>query len=178
MKKIIAGTAVSFMLLMNFANAQDYNNYKVVDAEMVRVKGDNWSEKKLNGVIVALPNNSNQLTVKLSIPYSSLNDKRTDVEMAEPIDFPFTLKIWIRPWKVQKSLTSSKTFDTEGLLTLNDTTKPVIVEYTPLPSLTAQDGGFNINIIIKFNPGDFDLEDPDRNDQFYIKIGDAPVNRL
>jgi hypothetical protein len=54
----------------------------------------------------------------------------------------------------------------------------VPVEYTPLPSLTVQDGGFNLNLIMGFNPADFNLEVRDINTRFFIKIGDAPVNRL
>ena len=75
-------------------------------------------------------------------------------------------------------MTSDKTINTDGYLTLNHITKLVTVEYTPLPSMTSQEGGFNINLIVGFNPDDFNLGDGSAETRFFIKIGDAPVNRL
>ena len=84
----------------------------------------------------------------------------------------------IDSWKIQESLTSGKSFETDGYLTLNHITKLVLVEYTPLPSLTVQDGGFNINLIMGFNPADFNLGFRNSDTRYFIQIGDAPVNRL
>ena len=58
----------------------------------------------------------------------------------------------IDSWKILRSLTSGRTVGTDGYLTLNHITKLVLVEYTPLPSLTVQDGSFNLNLIMEFNP--------------------------
>ena len=170
---------VVLVLMIKSVSAQNYNDYRDAEAVFLKVNGNGYSEKKLEGVIVALPNYSDQLTVKLRIPYSVINDQEEeDDTMASSSGLSFRLKIKIDSWKIQESLTSDKTFNTDGFLTLNDTTKLVTVEYSPLPSAGVQDGGFNLNMIIGFNPGDFNLSVQDANTRVFIKIDDAPVNRL
>jgi hypothetical protein len=169
---------VVLVLMIRSVSAQNYNDYRDAEAVLLRVNGNVYSEKKLEGVIVALPNYSDQLTVRLRIPYSVINDNEEEDTMTPSSGLSFRLKIRIDPWKIQESITSDQTFNTEGLLTLNDTTKLVTVEYSPLPSATVQEGGFNLNIIIGFNPSDFNLGVQDANTRVFIKIGDAPVNRL
>ncbi|HET7001132.1 MAG TPA: hypothetical protein VFI33_07485 [Puia sp.] len=159
-------------------NAQNNNDYRDVEAVMILADGNVWSEKKLEGALIALPDNTNQLVVRLHIPYSSVNEGSTaDTAIYMP-DYRFNLRMRIDYWKIQRSLTSDKTVRTDGYLTLNHITKLVPVEYTPLPSMTVQDGGFNLNLIMEFNPADFNLAARNSDTRFFIKIGDAPVNRL
>ena len=148
---------VVLVLMIKSVSAQNYNDYRDAEAVVLKTNGNVYSEKKLEGVIVALPNYSDQLTVRLRIPYSVINDNEEDDTMSPASGLSFRLKIKIDPWKIQESVTSDKTFSTGGILTLNDTTKLVMVEYSPLPSATVQDGGFNLNMIIEFNPCDFNL---------------------
>ena len=145
---------------------------------MLRVNGDVYSEKKLGGAFIALPDNSNQLIVRLHIPHSSINEEAAEDTVAYLPDYHFNLRVKIDSWKIQESLTSGKTFGTDGYLTLNHITRLVMIEYTPLPSLTIQNGGFNLNLIMGFNPADFNLDVGNINTRYFIKIGDAPVNRL
>jgi hypothetical protein len=159
-------------------NAQNYNDYRDVEAVMLQVNGDVHSEKKLEGAFITLPDNSNQLIVRLRIPYSSINENDAEDTVTYLPDYHFNLRVKIDSWKIQESLTSGKTVGTDGYLTLNHITKLVLVEYTPLPSLTVQDGGFNLNLIMGFNPHDFNLDVPNTNTRYFIRIGDAPVNRL
>jgi hypothetical protein len=169
---------VDLVLIAKCINAQNYNDYRDAEAVMLRVNGSAYSETKLKDVIVVLPNYSNQLIVRLNIPYSFLNEEDTDDTIGALSGFPLHMRIKMDPWKIQESLTSDKTFDTDGFLTLNHITKLVTVEYTPLPSQTSQDGGFNLNVMIGFNPLDFNLSVGGTDTRFFIKIGDAPVNRL
>ena len=179
--KTFIGKAALILVLLTITkriDAQNYNDYRDVEAVMLQVNGNDWSEKKLEGAFIALPDNSNQLIVRLHIPYSSVNeDVAKDTATYLP-DYHFNLRMKIDSWKIQESLTSGKTFETDGYLTLNHITKLVLVEYTPLPSLTVQDGGFNLNLIMGFNPADFNLDVRNPNTRYFIKIGDAPVNRL
>jgi hypothetical protein len=165
---ILTATAVS---------AQNYNDYRDVEAVMLQVNGNVYAEKKMEGAIIATPDNSNQLIVTLHIPHSSINENASEDSVAYLPDYHFNLRIKIDSWKILESLTSGKTFQTDGYLTLNHITKLVLVEYTPLPSPTAQDGSFNLNLITGFNPVDFNLGVGDSNTRFIIRIGDAPVNR-
>jgi hypothetical protein len=169
---------LALLLICKHINAQNYNDYRDAVAVMLQVNGNIYSEKKLEGAIIALPDNSNQLIVKLHIPYSSINENASEDTVNIVPDYIFNLRIKIDSWKIQESLTSGKTFETDGYLTLNHITKLVLVEYTPLPSLTGQDGGFNLNIIVRFNSNDFNLDVGGTNTRFFIRIGDAPVNRL
>jgi hypothetical protein len=180
MKTFINKVALILALLplCQKTNAQNYNDYLDVEAVMLKVNGNAYSEKKLTRAFIALPDNSNQLIVRLHIPYSSINEEAAVDTMTYIPDYHFNLRMKIDSWKIQESLTSGKTFETDGYLTLNHITKLVTVEYTPLPSLTIQDGGFNLNLIMGFNPADFNLDVRNTNTRYFIQIGDAPVNRL
>jgi hypothetical protein len=180
MKTFISKVVLILFLLVlsKRINAQNYNDYRDVEAVMLQANGNVYSEKKLEGAFIALPDNSNQLIVRLHIPYSSVNEEAAEDTATYLPDYHFNLSMKIDSWKIQESLTSGKTFETDGYLTLNHITKLVLVEYTPLPSLTAQDGGFNLNLIMGFNPNDFNLNVRNTNTRYFIKIGDAPVNRL
>ena len=180
MKTFISKLALilALIILCKRINAQNYNDYRDVEAVMVQVNGTVYSEKKLEGAFISLPDNSNQLIVRLHIPYSSINDEDAGDTVTYSPDYHFNLRMKIDSWKIQGSLTSGKTVGTDGYLTLNHITKLVPVEYTPLPSLTVQDGGFNLNLIMGFNPADFNLGVLNANTRYFIKIGDAPVNRL
>jgi hypothetical protein len=169
---------LALLLLSKRINAQNYNDYRDVEAVMLQLNGNVYSEKKLEGAFIALPDNSNQLIVRLHIPYSSINENAAEDTVNYLPDYHLNLRMKIDYWKIQESLTSGKTFETDGYLTLNHITKLVSIEYTPLPSLTVQDGGFNLNMIIGFSPGDFKISVPDTDTRFFIRIGDAPVNRL
>jgi hypothetical protein len=169
---------IALALITQRINAQNYNDYRDVDAVMLQVNGNVYSEKKLEGAIVALPDNSNRLIVRLHIPYSSINENAGEDTVTLMSDYHFNLRIKIDSWKIQESLTSGKTVETDGYLTLNHITNLVLVEYTPLPSMTVQNGGFNLNLITGFNPVDFNLGVRNTKTRFFIKIGDAPVNRL
>jgi hypothetical protein len=169
---------LTLLLFSKRINAQNYNDYRDAEAVMLQENGDVYSEKKLEGAIVALPDNSNQLIVRLHIPYSLINEDAAEDTLNYLPDYHFNLKMEIGYWKIQESLTSGKTFETDGYLTLNQITKLVMVEYTPLPSLTDQDGGFNLNLIVGLNPADFNLGAGDKNKRIIVRIGDAPVNRF
>src|ERR1700692_1531229 len=155
------GLILTLLVLNKRINAQNYNDYRDVEAVMLQVNGNAYSEKKLEGAFIALPDNSNQLIVRLHIPYSSINEEAAEDTVTYLPDYHFNFRMKIDSWKIQESLTSGKTFETDGYLTLNHITKLVLVEYTPLPSLTMQDGGFNLNLMIGFNPVDFNLGIPD-----------------
>jgi hypothetical protein len=159
-------------------SAQNYNDYRDVEAVMLQVNENVYSEKRLEGAFITLPDNSNQLIVRLSIPYSSINENDVEDTVTWFPDYHFNLSVKIDSWKIQGSLTSDKSVETDGYLTLNHITKLVPVEYTPLPSQTVQDGAFNLNLIMGFNPRDFNLDVRNTNTRYFIRIGDAPVNRL
>ena len=166
------------LLITKCSNAQDYNIYQASDAVMLQVNGNMRIESRLKTAVIALSNNSNQLSVRLNIPYPSINYTPSDKTMLSSTGLLFNLKININQWQIQDYLTSAKTFVTQGLLTLNNTTNAVKVQYMPLPAGTDQDGDFNLSMIIQFNAGDFNLDEQLKNSQFIIKISDATVNRV
>jgi hypothetical protein len=169
---------IALVLIVECGNAQNFNNYRDAEAFMLQMYGNVYSEKKLEGAIIALPDNSNQLIVRLHIPYYFMNEKTMDDSVILLPDYNFNVRIKIDSWEMQESLTSGKTFEKDGYLTLNHITRLVPVEFTPLPSLTIQDGGFNLNLIMEFNPADFNLDVSNPETRFMIRIGNAPVNRL
>ena len=171
-------TILLLLVITKSGNAQDYNTYRGFDAVMLQVNGNTRTENKLKGAIITLPNNANQLNVSLSIPYHSINYKPADNAMFSSPGLSFKLKLNVDPWLIQEDLTSAKTFVAHGFLTLNDSTKAVMVEYMPTPAGPDQDGDFNLSMIIQFDPGDFNLDEQHQNSQFIIKISDAKVNRV
>jgi len=91
---------------------------------MLQVNGNVYSEKNLEGAFIALPDNSNQLIVRLHIPYSAINAEDADDSVTYLPDYHFTLRVKIDSWKIQGSLTSSQTVETDGYLTLNHMATP------------------------------------------------------
>ena len=167
-----------FVLISKSGNTQDYKSYQAFDAELLRVNDDTTIESRLKKVVVSLSDNSTQLSVRTTIPFSSMNHLSEDNGMIEAESIVFSLKVNINPWQIQDYLTSAKLFTTEGALTLNNTTKTVMVEYIPFPAGTDLDGDFNLTMLIQFKPGDFGLEVPHRNSKFIIRIGDARAIRI
>lgn len=179
MKNIIKFSHLFLMLLLvtKSINAQDFNNYEASDAVMYEVNGNSQTGNKLSGVVVALLNDPNVLKVRLNIPSHSVNYKPEDDTMFSN-SLSFDLTINVNPGQIQEYLTSEKTFVTHGVLLLNNITKSVSVTYVPLPAGTELDGNFNLSMIIQFNPGDFDLDEPYNDSLFVIRITDATVNRI
>ncbi len=166
------------LLLTKSGTAQDYNVYQASDAVMTQVSGDIRIESRLKKAIIALSNNSNQLNVRINIPYHSINYVQEDNPMLSVTGVPFDLKMTINPWKIQDELTSTKVFITQGFVTMNNITRAVKVEYIPLPASSDQDGNFNLSMTIQFNARDFNMDTPCNNSHFIIKISDATVNRV
>src|SRR5258705_6414559 len=165
------------LLLTKSGTAQDYNVYQASDAVMTQVSGDIRIESRLKKAIIALSNNSNQLNVRINIPYHSINYIQEDT-LLSVTGIPFDLKMTINPWKIQDELTSTKVFITQGFVTMNNITRAVKVEYIPLPASSDQDGNFNLSMTIQFNARDFNMDTPCNNSHFIIKISDATVNRV
>jgi hypothetical protein len=165
-------------LINKSAKAQHYENiYQAVDADMLQVQGNNRIEHTLKGATIILPNGSSQLTVTLNIPYNEVDNNSATTGFSPP-DLLFNLKINIDRLQIQEVLTSTKTFVTHGSLALNSITKAVAVQYTPMLSGTEENGNFNIYMSVQFNPADFNLDVPDSNALFVIKINNAKVNRI
>jgi len=180
MKNIIKCTQIFLILqlMAKCSNAQDYNIYQASDAVMLQVNDNMRIESRLQRVVIALSNNSNQLSVRLNIPYPLINYTPPDNTMPSSAGLLFNLKINISLWQIQDYLTSAKTFVTQGFLTLNNTTNAVKVQYIPLPAGTDQDGDFKLSMVIQFNADDFNLDNAHPDSQFIIKINDATVNRV
>src|SRR5712675_2650453 len=104
---------IALALITQRNYAQNYNDYRDVEAVMLQVNGNTSSEKKLEGAIVALPDNSNQLIVRLHIPYYSIIENTAADTLSLLPDYIFNLRIKIDSWKIQESLTSGKTFETD-----------------------------------------------------------------
>jgi hypothetical protein len=177
MKKVIIATLV-LVLITRSGIAQDYNTYRSFDAAILRINGGMRSESRLEKAIIILANNSNQLNVRLTIPCHSVNYIPTDNIGLPSSGLAFNLKIDIRPWGIQRNLTSTKKYVTQGILTLNNISKPVKVEYIPWPSGPDQNGDFNLTMVIQFKARDFDLYEREKNSEFIIKISGARVNRV
>ncbi|HTE34683.1 MAG TPA: hypothetical protein VK666_30095 [Chryseolinea sp.] len=161
------------------AFAQQYDNiYRVADADIVRLQGSNRIEYSLKGATILLPNGSRQINVKINIPYGIVDKNRAAGSDIFSDRILFSLKVDVDPREIQDYLTSSRVFNTHGVLSLNNITKAVEVSYIPMPSGTEEEGSFNLNVLVKFDSDDFHLTVPNGNEQFILKINDAQVNRL
>jgi hypothetical protein len=168
---------LSLITIGNFINAQRNNIYQAADAVMLHANENNTIQYSLKGVVLIL-SNSNELNVRFSIPYPSITNKPADNTMLLTSGLPFNLKLHLDQWQILDYLTSSKTFFTDGMLTLNDCTRRVKVEYMPLPAVYDLDGNFNLSMIIQFNPADFNLDEQHSNSRITVTISDVPVNRI
>src|SRR5258706_6676622 len=92
---------LAFLMITQHINAQNYNDYRDVEAVMLQVNGNVYSEKKLEGAIVALPDNSNQLILRLYIPFSSINENAAEDTVPYIPDYHLHLRVRIDCWKIQ-----------------------------------------------------------------------------
>lgn len=180
MKYVIKFVQIFCLLLLiaRSTAAQDYNSYRSSDAMMLQVNDNSRIETRLTRVVIALSNNTNQLSIRLSIPYHAIDNKPAEDEILSSPVLTGNLELNINPGKIQDYLTSAKLFTTQALFTLNNITKAVTVEYVPLPVGPDQEGDFNLSIIIQFNGADFNMDSPNSNSQFIIKLNNAAVNRI
>ena len=167
-----------YLLISTSANAQDYGTYQTFDAKLLQLNDHISIESKLTRVVVSLSRNSSQLTVRTTIPFSSLNISPEDNSVIDPQGLAFSLSVNIDPMQIQDYLTSAKLFTTKAALTLNNTTKTALVEFMPFPAGTDLDGDFNVTILIQFKARDFGLDVTNSNSKFIIRINDARVNRV
>ncbi|HEX9510434.1 MAG TPA: hypothetical protein VF939_08115 [Puia sp.] len=180
MNKIIRYIPILLILqlIMESGKAQSYDAYQSTNAVLLLLKGNTQTESRLDEAFITLSGSSNVLEVRVRIPYHLINYKPADSIVSSSLGLTFDLAINVNSWQIQGGQGSGRTYLTHGLLRLNNISKPAIVEYTPLPAGDVQDGSFNLSMIIKFNPYNFNLDGPNEKERFIIKISDAKVNRL
>jgi len=182
MKSLLQLTVYILLLISTSmaVNAQQHydNFYQAVNADLLTVKGVTQIDHTIKGATIIFPNGSNELNVSINIPYCEVDNKPcVDSGFAAPAML-FSLKLNIDPIQIQEVLTSGKTFNSHGFLTLNNVTKAVTVVYMPIASGTEENGNFNIYMAIQFSAADFNLDDAGSNAQYVIKISNAKVNRV
>jgi hypothetical protein len=163
-------------LIMEPGKAQSYNAYQSTDAVLLQLKGDTETESKLDEAFLTLSGSTNVLELRAKIPYQLINYKPADSIVSSSSDLTVGLTINVNSWKIQGDQGSGRTYFTHGLLTLNNVSRPAMLEYTTLPAVTGQDGSYNLSMFVKFNPYNFNLDGPNENERFIIKITDATVN--
>lgn len=161
------------MLFVLRGHAQFLQLYRAATGNVMMIRGEERSSFTINGATVLLRESNNQLSVGLSVPDSIFYPGKVVDSVykmnavANNIDFDGILK----------NITSSKVFSTRGLLSFNNMTKPVEIQYTPMPSGTDDQGGFRLFVTIQFIPSDFNLPSLE-NTGCMILINNAPVNRI
>ena len=179
MNKIIRYIRIILILqlIMESGKAQGYNAYQSTDAVLLQLKGDSQTESRLEEAFIRLSGSTNVLEVRVKIPYHVINYTPADSIFSSSSDLIFDLTIRVNPWEIQGDQGSGRTYFTHGILTLNDISKPAMVEYAILPAGEDQGGNFNLSMMIKFNPYNFNLDGPNDKERFIIRINDATVNR-
>ena len=135
-------------------HAQAYRN---AATEALENNGKEWVEKKLSPSIITFSGYTGQVEIKT--PISSLEKVQDDSLTAllpstsNYADFTMILD----KDQLPEQIATAKTFTTTGLLTLNNTSKKITVQYTLEPRNNTGDG-FIISVIIRFNPADFDIK--------------------
>ena len=164
-------------LIMESGKAQGYNAYQSTDAVLLQLKGDSQTESRLEEALITFSGSTNVLEVRVKIPYHMINYTPADSIFSSSSDLTFDLTIRVDSWQIQDDHGSGRTYFTHGLLKLNDISKPAMVEYTTLPAGDDQNSNFNLSMMIKFNPYNFNLDGPNDKERFIIRISDATVNR-
>ena len=172
---------VSFSLIVMIAvdgNAQNSNIYRSSDAVVLQRVDGRWAEKQLTGTIITLSTHSGHLKVKTIIP--SLINPNSDPDNILPESNPVFLdvKMNIDPDEVQDYFISGKIFTTQGLLTVNDVTNAVVIQYILRPADPGLEGQFNISMIMQVKPNDFNLGWNNPDTKFIVKVNDGSVNRI
>ena|ERR1700704_4624383 len=173
MKKIELILLLTLLALV--ATAQQYATYQTSEARITTLGQDTIKNEKLPGTVIILSNYSHQLEVRTVVPSTMIYPDRDNVNYTE---FPISLnlKMFVAPNRMQRYLTSESVFTTNGILELNNISKPVSIQYAPFPVNTENDGQMLLSLMVIINLSDFfPVELPNKSIAFVINNG--KINR-
>ena len=163
------------ILLALVATAQQYATFQTSEASITTLGQDSIKNEKLPGTVITLSNYSHQLEVNTVLPVIMVNPDQDNVNYPE-LPISLNLKMFVAPNRMQRYLTSEQVFTTNGILKLNNISKPVSVQYTPYPADTEDNGQMLVSLIVTINLSDFfPGELPNKSIAFVISNG--KVNR-
>jgi hypothetical protein len=114
-----------------------------------------------------------EVTTSLLLPINYVRQDDDD----RVIPSMLNLKMKVSAGKMQQYLTSNKVYTTSGILSLNNISKPVAVQYTCFPLGTDDEGKMRITLIMTFHLADF-FPDPIENVAIAFVIHNSYVNNL
>src|SRR5258707_311947 len=138
-----------FVLGAGVVAAQPYVVYQASEAGITSIANDKIRDQKLPGAVITLSGFSHQLEVKAVLPLTTVYPDQHSVSSPEsPVSFD--LKMIVSSNKMQRDLTSLKVYTANGILQLNNVSKPVTVQYSPFPEGTEDEGQMLISLIVTF----------------------------
>lgn len=138
------------------ANTASAQMYHAAATDALENNGREWIEKKLPPSVITFSDYSGQIEIKA--PFSSLFAQNLDSASIQPLadtlaDFTMTLD----KEQVQQKIGNGKTFTTTGNLIINNITKKITAQCVLSPRNNPEDG-FNISVVIRFNPADYGMK--------------------
>ena len=175
MKKIVFFKLLILSVTSQVA-AQEYAIHQTCEASLIFLNHNKNRDEKLPGTVITLSNYSHQLEIRTVLFSMTAYSERSNFSQFEP-PVSLDLKMIVSPNNMQRYLTSGKVFTANGILQLNNISKPVTLQYTPYPEGTEDKGQMLISLIVTFNLSDFfPGEFPDESIAFVVN--NSFVNRL
>ena len=173
MKKV-----VFYVLLILTAlpvEAQQYGMYQTCEASITFLSHNKTRDEKLPGTVIILSNYKHHLEIRTMLPSMTDYSDRSNVNYPEsPISLE--LKMIVSSNEMQQYLTSEKVFITNGVLQLNNISKPVSIQYSPFPEGTENEGKMRVSLIAAFKLSDF-FPGKYPNESIAFVIHNSIVNR-
>ena len=178
---------LAILLVAMQVSAQQYGMYHSCDARITFLSHNKYKDEVLPGTVITVSGYGQQLEIRTMMPPLTDNSEKIDSNLQEDDSersdsshhestVSFDLKLIASPYKMQRNITSEKIYTTSGTLQLNNISRTVAIQYTPIPEDTENEGQMRLSVIATFNLSDFFADKyPDESVAFVIS--DGFVNR-
>jgi hypothetical protein len=153
------------------------NIYRSADADLLRVNDNTVNSCILKGGTVILFHSSRELLFTINLPQAAFDSAATGKILPTDRFYSFRLLFPVQWSDVLQNLTSSKSFQATGLLSLNGVQKKVELAYIPMPSGTEETGSIDLFLSVKFVPSSFNIQTMPGS-TFLLRVSRAYVNNL
>lgn len=155
--------------------AQVSGFYRTAEAIVVESSADSSAVYRLPEASLQMQNSIGRLTMNLWIPDHIFEMQNSGDSILLADRYLFKLVVKLDPVKNMENALSTITLKTSGYVTINDITKRLQIEYSPI--LTGTDKtDYNMFLRVRFDAGDFNLPKKSRFTQYTIVLNNAPVN--
>lgn len=177
-KKTFYLALLSLLVMPVLSRSQILENvYRSSDADLLRVNDSLVNSCIIKGATLIHSNSLQELLFTINIPQAAFNTAAKGKILLTDQFYTFRLRFPVLWNELLQDLTSNKTFQATGLLSLNGVQKRVELAYIPMPSGTGEAGRIDLFLSVKFAPASFNISTM-QGSTFLLRVSRAYVNSL